>query len=191
MDKLEVISLLEDLSHHLLDIAENGVNAGADFVDMGLEEDFEGDLVRMWVRDNGRGMSKEVAEMAVDPFYTSRSTRKVGLGLPFLKQAAEACGGTFRLESKLGEGTLTEASFRLSHIDRPPVGDLGSTMMALLSGHPNVRWRFTFRCRGQYVFDSAEALEILEDPELFKTPDVCLWVRDSVREGVEEARRGG
>lgn len=180
--------MLEDLSQHLLDIAENGVNAGATFIEMGVEEDLEGDLIKIWVRDNGRGMPSELASRAVDPFYTTRTTRRVGLGLPFLKQAAEACDGRFRLESTQGKGTFTEASFRYSHIDRPPMGDLGTTLMALLSGHPHVRWRLIFRSRGEYIFDSADALEVLEDPELFKTPDVCLWVRDSVREGVREAR---
>jgi hypothetical protein len=183
--------LLDDLSHHFLDIAENGVNAGARTVELGLHADSGLDVLRIRVRDDGRGMSPEVVSRAVDPFYTTRTTRRVGLGLPFLKQSAELCDGAFRIDSKVGEGTLTEASFRLSHIDRPPIGDLGSTMMVLLSGHPEVRWRLEVDVDGRiFTFDSREVLEVLEDPELFKTPDVCLWVRDTVRQGVEEVLGG-
>ncbi len=181
--------MLEDLSQHLLDIAENGVAAGAGRIDMTLEEDREADRLTLTVEDDGRGMDEEFLARVADPFTTTRTTRRVGLGIPFLKQSAELCGGGLTLRSAPGRGTRISAAFRLSSIDRPPLGDLPATVATLLAGNPRIHWIYRHRIDGrEYLLDSAELLEVLEDPELFRTPDVCLWVRESVREGIEEIR---
>ena len=178
--------MLEDLSHHVLDIAENSVNAGARHVTLELEEDRRGDRLRLLVEDDGCGMKEEILQRVTDPLYTTRTTRRVGLGLPFLRQAAEACEGKLVLDSVPGRGTRLEADFRWDHVDRPPLGDLPATLMTLLMGHPEIRWIYRHRVDDrEYVLDSRDLLEVLEDPELFRTPEVGLWIRDHAREGIE------
>ena len=178
--------MLEDSSHHVLDIAENSVNAGARNVTLQVEENRRDNRLRLEVQDDGCGMEERVLRQVTDPFYTTRTTRRVGLGLPFLRQAAEACEGKLVLDSVPGRGTRLEADFRWDHVDRPPLGDLPATLMTLLMGHPEIRWIYRHRVDDrEYVLDSRDLLEVLEDPELFRTPEVGLWIRDHAREGIE------
>jgi signal transduction histidine kinase len=140
--------MLEDLSQHVLDIAENSVAAGATAVTVEITEDERGNVLSMIVEDNGKGMSPEFLEKVTDPFTTTRTTRRVGMGLPFLKQSAELCGGKFALASTLGKGTRTEAVFGYDSIDRPPLGDVPATMMTLFMGHPEINWSYIHRIHG-------------------------------------------
>ena len=178
--------MLEDLSQHVLDIAENSVMAKATKVSIQIIEKKSEDLLRMTIADNGCGMSAEFVARVTDPFTTSRTTRRVGMGLPFLKQSAEMCEGSFRIDSTQGVGTTTEASFRYSSIDRPPLGDLPSTVMTLLMGNPEIDWTYThITDQGEFVLAMAELEEALEDLELLRTPEIGLWLRDHVREKLD------
>jgi len=181
--------MLEDLSQHVLDIAENSVAADANDVLIEITEDPAGNRVSMIVEDNGKGMSPEFLSRVTDPFTTTRTTRRVGMGLPFLKQSAELCGGEFILRSKEGEGTHTEAIFAYDSIDRPPLGDVASTMMALFMGHPEINWKYIHRVNGEeFSLSTEELIEALEDRELLRATEVGLWIRDQIKESLDELR---
>jgi hypothetical protein len=182
--------MLEDLSQHVLDIAENSTSAGAMDVTIEINEDETMNILSMKVEDNGSGMPPEFLEHATDPFTTTRTTRRVGMGLPFLKQSAEMCGGGLTLRSKLGEGTSTEAVFAYDNIDRPPLGDVPATIMALFMGHPEINWKYVHTVNGkEFSISTGELLEALEDRELLRSTEVGLWIRDTVKESLEELRK--
>jgi hypothetical protein len=182
--------MLEDLSQHVLDIAENSTSAGATEVTIEINEDETLNILSMIVQDNGRGMRPDLLAHATDPFTTTRTTRRVGMGLPFLKQSAELCGGELILHSKLGEGTRTEATFAYDNIDRPPMGDIPATVMALFMGHPEIDWKYTHSVNGaKFSISTEEILEALDDRELLRQTEVGLWIRDRVKESLEEMRR--
>jgi 3',5'-nucleoside bisphosphate phosphatase len=134
--------LMEDLALHLLDIAENSIEAGAGSLQLELQEQPEADRLVLSVTDDGPGMSAGQLEKAQDPFYTTRTTRKVGMGLSLLAEAARAAGGDVTIDSQPGRGTSVRAVFQYSHIDRAPVGDIETTLMVLMAGHPDLRIRY-------------------------------------------------
>ena len=129
---------MEDLSLHILDIVENSTKAGANLVEINIKEDTDRDLLQIIIKDNGRGMDPEMVRTATDPFVTSRTMRRVGMGLSMLEQAAQEAGGDLTVTSQEGIGTEIRASFRASHIDRKPFGDIGSSMISLILGNPDV-----------------------------------------------------
>jgi hypothetical protein len=135
---------VEDLSLHILDVVENSTNAGATFVEIHIAGYPEKDLIEIVIRDNGKGMDREMLAKVLDPFTTTRTTRRVGLGLPMLQQAAREAGGDAFVTSEPGHGTEVKATFQASHIDRKPLGDMGATMVSLVSGNPEVD--FLYEC---------------------------------------------
>lgn len=139
---------MEDLSLSILDIAENSANAGASEIRISVTEDKNRDFVELVIDDNGTGMDETTAQRASDPFYTTRTTRKVGLGLAFLKQAAQEADGEMKVESALGKGTKVTARFQASHIDRRPLGDLGGTIRTLVCGYPDIEFVCFYRKEG-------------------------------------------
>ena len=134
---------MQELSLNILDIAQNSIVADATLIEIGVSVD-ENDFLAITIRDNGRGMSEETVKNVINPFYTSRTTRKVGLGVPFFKQAAEDTGGSFRIESKLGEGTFIEAVFDTNHIDYTPLGAVWDTVSMLIQMNENLDFVYTF-----------------------------------------------
>jgi len=140
---------MEDLSLHILDIAENATDAGAKLVEIIIAQDIERDRLQIVIRDNGRGMDHEMLEKAGDPFFTTRTTRRVGLGLSLLQQATREAGGEFFITSKPGEGTEVRATFQASHIDRKPLGDMGSTLVSLILGNPDVDFVYASNLDGE------------------------------------------
>ena len=129
---------MEDLSLHILDIVENSIIAKASTIEIKVVEDIEKDLLTIEIRDNGQGMDEETVKKALDPFFTTRTTRKVGLGLSLLSQAARESGGNIEIESQAGGGTRVKATFGYSHIDRKPVGNMEATLTTLIVGNPEV-----------------------------------------------------
>jgi anti-sigma regulatory factor (Ser/Thr protein kinase) len=155
---------MEELALHMLDLAENSIAAGARRVDIRVTEDPASDRLVLEVRDDGSGMPEEVARRAADPFFTTRQTRPVGLGLALLDQAARMAGGSLRIESEPGVGTTVRAEFQLSHPDRQPLGDVAATLLALAAGHPEIE--FSYEHRGADFstrFDTAEFRRSLGD----------------------------
>lgn len=182
--------MLEDLSAHVLDISENSTMAGADEVEITINEDEREDLLLFSVKDNGRGMSPEFVAKVTDPFTTTRTTRRVGMGLPFLRQSAELCGGALVIDSAVGVGTTITATFRYSSVDRPPLGDMPATVMTLVMGSPNVHWKYRHIINGrEFLLDTDEIIEALDgDREMLASPDVGLWLRDNIREELAALR---
>jgi anti-sigma regulatory factor (Ser/Thr protein kinase) len=181
---------LRELSLHLLDIAENSISAGADAVHVEVEEDTQDDRLRILVRDNGCGMDGDLLARVVDPFVTSRTTRKVGLGIPLLKAAAEMCAGTLTINSELGKGTQIEAIFQRSHIDRMPIGNLPDTLLTLLIGSPEIHWTFHYRFDDRtFEFDDEEIKATLDGVPLSE-PAVISFLRGYIAEGITAALQG-
>jgi hypothetical protein len=134
-------------------------------------------------------MSDEFLEKVTDPFTTTRTTRRVGMGLPFLKQSTELCGGGFAIESALGVGTRIEATFCYDSIDRPPLGDMPATIMAIFMGHPEINWTYRHIFNGRdFSITTEELVEVLEDRELLRSTEVGLWIRDQITEALSELR---
>ena len=150
---------MEDLSLHILDIVENAVAASASRVRIAIAEDTAADRLSIEVRDNGRGMDRATREKVLDPFHTTRTTRRVGLGLPLLAQAAGQAGGTIEINSEPGQGTTVRAVFQRSHPDLQPLGDLAETLKTLLVGHPDLELQFEYTKDAQRIagFDSSQS----------------------------------
>jgi len=181
---------MREIALHLLDIAENSAAADSHNISIKVHEDLYQDQLVVSVSDDGRGMDVETAQNVQDPFYTTRTTRKVGLGIPLLKLAAEQAEGSFSLQSEPGKGTKVEAVFRHNNIDRMPLGDLPSTFLTVLISHPSIHWVFVYRVTDlagtsqEFVFDDAELKSELGDLSLTE-PEVLTFVRGMIEEGVE------
>ncbi len=174
--------MLRELALHILDIAENGLHAGASLVTIEVTEDLAADRLTIRVVDNGRGMAADLAARVADPFVTTRTTRRVGLGLPFLKQAAELCNGSLTIDSAQGRGTVVSATFQHSHVDRMPLGDLPGTMLTLVVGYPQADFVLK-HVRGTqvYEFDSRPIKAELGDLPLSE-PAVIGYLKQALAE---------
>jgi len=169
---------MEDLSLHILDIVENATAAGATLVEIRIEERSAEDRLELRVRDNGRGMDEAMVERVRDPFVTTRTTRRVGMGIPLLEQSAREAGGSLEIRSTPGRGTEVRALFRAGHIDRRPLGDLAETMIALLLGHPETDFVFEHAVDGRATgFDTREIREHLQGAPL-TDPAVLRLIRE-------------
>ena len=176
---------MEDLSLHILDIAENSIDAGATRVEITVGEDTKNDLLTMEIKDNGKGMDERTIEMVSDPFFTTKTVRKVGLGLPFLKQAARECDGRFSITSEKEKGTTISVSFRRSHIDRKPLGDMGATMMVLIAGNPSIDFVFHYKRDGyHYRLDTREIREELAGIPI-NAPEVLKIIKEDIDTGLK------
>lgn len=177
---------MKELSLHLLDVAQNSLSAGATEVDITFR--IRNGHLTMTIRDNGRGMEPEFLAAVLDPFTTSRTTRSVGLGLPLLRLTAEQTGGGLTVESTAGQGTLVEAALDTGHIDCPPMGDLGETISLLIQGAPQVEFTFTYDQDGTvFRLDTRELREILGEDVSLAEPEVILWLKDYLAEGMAGA----
>ncbi len=179
---------MRELALHILDIAENSISANAEKICIFIEEDMSSDTLRIVIEDNGKGMDPETLKNIVDPFVTSRTTRNVGLGLPFLKSAAETCDGSFSISSQVGCGTSVDASFRHSHIDRMPLGNIVDTMLTLIIGSSEIHWVFRYQNgNDQFNFDNEPVKEILGDIPL-SDPGVIKYIRNTLEEGINSVK---
>ena len=133
---------MEDLSLHILDIVENSIAAGAKNIRIKIIEEKKKDFLAVEIIDDGKGMDDKTLKKVLDPFYTTRNTRKVGLGLPLLAQSAEESGGNIKIESKPGKKTTVKTTFSYSHIDRKPLGDVSETLKVLIAGNPDINFIF-------------------------------------------------
>lgn len=173
-----------ELSLHILDIAENAVRAEAQTVTIVVVEDARADLLTLKIRDNGKGMTEDQLRCVLDPFYTTKKVRRVGLGLPMLAQAAENAGGGFEIQSTPGMGTLVKVAFRLSHIDRQPLGDLPGTLTTLITGNPDVRFIYRHRCgHREYVLDTDDIKREIDDVPINHI-EVLKFIRQDIAEGL-------
>jgi anti-sigma regulatory factor (Ser/Thr protein kinase) len=178
---------LRELSLHILDVVENAIEAGATHVELSIAEDLDVDRLRITVRDDGAGMDSETVQRLRDPFFTTRKTRHVGLGIPLFAAAAERCAGGLVIASAPGKGTTVEADFQHSHIDRAPLGDLPGTLMCILMR--DGRFELTYRhirveqeAEHAFTLDTVQIRQGLGDVPL-SHPAVRNWLRAFIAEG--------
>jgi hypothetical protein len=180
---------MREIALHLLDIAENSVAADGKNISVHVHEDLFHNRLTTSVIDDGRGMDADTVQRVQDPFYTTRTTRNVGLGIPLLKLAAEQAQGSFSLQSEPGKGTWLEAEFRHSNIDRMPLGDIASTFLTLLISHPQIDWTFLYQVTDKnknstdFLLESVELKSELGDISLTE-PEVLTFVRGMIEEGI-------
>ena len=156
--------MMPEISLNILDVAENSVRAKASLIEITVSVKPKEDTLSVIIRDDGCGMTADQVKRAQDPFFTTRTTRIVGLGLPFFKQAAESTGGTFRIDSEKGKGTTVEAVFILSHIDRMPLGDISSTIHTLIVFNEQIDFKYTYEYDDKgFILDTREMREMLGD----------------------------
>jgi hypothetical protein len=176
-----------ELSLHVLDIAENSSRAQATLIEITIVEDLTHDIFSMEIRDNGTGMDGQTLEKALDPFFTTKKVRRIGLGLPMLSQAAQTTGGRFSIESEVGKGTDVYAEFKHSHIDRQPLGDIAGSIVALIIGNPDVDFVYTHCKNGRtYIMDTREIREGLGIDIPLNHMEVLNLIRDNIKEGIKE-----
>lgn len=174
------------LADHVLDIAENSIRAGATLIEISIEEDSAEDLLKLEMKDNGRGMSPAVLEKSLDPFYTTKTVRRVGLGLPLLKDAASRADGAFQIISQENSGTTVTTSFGLSHLDRQPLGAIINTMIILIISNSDVDFLYKHRHNHRrFEMDTREIRKEIEDIPL-SHPEIIKYIRGMIEEGLRE-----
>lgn len=176
---------MRELSLNILDIAQNSVAASSPLTKITVEENTLEKTLRITISDTGKGMTKEQIENVTDPFFTTRTTRKVGMGVPLFKMAAEQTGGSFEITSTLGKGTKTEAIFKTDSVDFTPLGDIAGTVATLVSMNEALDFVFEYIKDGKsFVFSSKEIKKLLDGVSL-STPSVVMWITDYIRENIE------
>ena len=177
--------MMTELSLNILDVAENSVKAGAPLTEISVTVSSCKNFLEIIIKDNGCGMSAEQVKKVIDPFYTTRTTRKVGLGVPFFKESAEIAGGSFSITSELGVGTTVKAVYQLDHVDRMPMGDLTATMHTLITMHSDLDFLFTYKVNeNEFVLDTRELREILGDIS-FKEFEISNYIKEYLKENID------
>ena len=171
---------------HIMDIFQNAISAQADIISLDIVEDTRSNFLRLEFTDNDRGMSADIVKKVTDPFFTTRKTRKVGLGLSLLKQNAERTGGTFSLESQVGLGTRVTARFVLDHLDRPVLGDGPGAVLLTVTANPDISFTYSHtKDTKKYKFSTSEVKEALGDVPV-NDPIVYHYLRELITENLNE-----
>lgn len=174
---------MRDLSLHLIDIVQNSITAKAARIKIVISANKDNDELLMRIEDNGMGMDKELASRVSDPFVTTRTTRKVGLGIPLLKASAELAEGGLALSSEIGKGTTIEAWFKISSIDRIPLGDIAETVSDTIMANPNIELELILESgNGSFVFDTLNIKERLGGVPITEF-EVIAWIKEYIKEG--------
>lgn len=182
--------MMLELSLNILDVVQNSVTAGSKLTVMDIDADTAADRLTVTVSDNGCGMTEEQVSRVTDPFYTTRTTRSVGLGIPFLKMACELTGGSLSIDSAPGEGTTIRAELGLTHIDRMPLGDIAGTFTALVAPSPDIDFLLRYSVDGRsFSADTRDFREILGDVQL-NEPQVLDFINGFINENREECDQG-
>lgn len=177
---------MNELSLHILDIAQNSIRANAGLIEITITEKPDSDLLSMDIKDDGKGMSPQQVEQAANPFFTSRTKRKVGLGLPLLKHNAELTKGSFQIHSEENKGTQLQVNFGFHHIDRPVLGDMAGTLLILAANEKQTEIRYVHETpKGQFEFDTREVKKELDGVPL-STPEIRKFLNEMIRENLEQ-----
>lgn len=178
--------MMTEISLNVLDIVQNSIRANADFIQILVDVNSNLDRLSIIISDNGIGMSAHQVASVVDPFYTTRTTRKVGLGIPFFKYAAECTGGTFTIDSEPGKGTTVNAVFKLSHIDRMPLGDMTSTIHTLVTFNTEIDFLYSYKVDDKsFLLDTREFRQILGDIS-FNSQEISAYIKEYLQENKKE-----
>lgn len=179
-----------ELSLHILDIVNNSIKANATNIEIEINEQISKNILFISITDNGCGMDEDFLCDAIDPFKTARTTGKVGMGLSMFKAAAKATGGNLEISSQKNVGTKVVATFTYNHIDRQPIGNMAETMLALMCSNENINFIYRHIIGDkEFLLDTKRIRNILGDIS-FSEPDITLWVRDYIKEGLNEIRKG-
>lgn len=180
---------MRELSLNVMDVAQNSVMAGATLTMIRVME--QGNHLQIEIRDNGKGMTEEQVKNVTDPFYTTRTTRKVGLGVPLFKMQAEMTGGGLTITSKPGEGTDVVATFDMSHVDMIPIGDMESTILLLITCNPDSDFVY-YRSHDDrsFTLDTREIRAVLGEDVPLNTPDVTAWIKEFLQENLDSIQGG-
>ncbi len=161
-----------------MDIVQNSISAGANRIEISVCEDSAADSMTITVSDNGCGMTAEQAASVTDPFFTTRTTRKVGLGIPLFKMEAEMTGGSFKVKSGVGKGTTVTAVFVPSHVDMIPLGDINSTVLLLITCNQERDFVFHHRINSrEFILDTRDLRCVLGQEVALNSPDVVQWIK--------------
>ena len=180
--------MMEDLAMHILEILMNSIKADASLITLKIRDSFDDDVIAFEIEDNGKGMDEEMVKKAADPFTTSRTTRRIGMGLAFMKGLAETCGGKFDIQSTLGVGTVVSASVQKLNIDTPHLGNIGEMMMEAIQSDENIDYVLEYTTDyGQFVFDSRIIKEELAGVSLLE-PEILIWIKEYINQGIEQAK---
>ncbi len=177
---------MRELSLHILDIAQNSISAGAETLRIAICEDLKDDRLIIKIKDDGSGMDSATVKKVIDPFYTTRTTRKVGLGIPMFKVAAETCGGDFDIKSSVGVGTEIDATFQHSHIDRVPLGNMADTIITVILANPEMDLIYTHSIdEKKFVLNTKDIKKTLGDLPISNV-DVIIWLKSYIKENLED-----
>lgn len=180
--------VMRELSLHIMDLAENGIAAKASCITIVVNEAVSENIISISIGDNGTGVSEEMLEKMLDPFVTSRTTRRVGMGLSLFKAAAERCDGQFNVESELGKGTTVLATFKYDHIDRVPLGDMATSIISIIAGYPEIDIDYTHMYDDRnFFFKTCEIREALGDVPL-NEPAVLQHLKSAINEELSGIR---
>ncbi len=181
---------MRDISLHILDIIQNSIVANASLIEISINEDEQTDSLTVTIKDNGKGMCKELLERVTDPYTTNRTTRKVGLGISLLKQNAERSGGELNISSELGVGTILTVKFIPSNIDCLTLGDIAGVLAITVSGNPLIDFIYNHKINGNlYSFNTKEIKEILEGISIGE-PSVSKYLKEMIQSNLEEIQIG-
>jgi len=179
---------MEELSQHILDLARNSLEAGADKLEISVSEDTAGNLLEIIVRDNGPGIAKEDIPKVMDAFYTTKSGKRVGLGVPLLMDAAVRCGGHVSIKGMPPEGTIVAVSFPHRHPDRAPLGDISGTLNVILAGNKDLHLIYSHQFdENIFIFDSMQLSQALGDIPL-QTPEILVWLNNYLAINISNLR---
>ncbi len=176
---------MKELSLHILDIAENSIRAEATMVELNIIEDIKNNKLTIIIKDNGFGMDQDFLKKVLDPFITTRTTRRVGLGLPLFKAAAEECEGNLLIDSIKGEGTTILATFKYDHIDRMPIGNMADTIITLILADDKIEYTYThIRDDEKFIFSTIEIKKVLQELPITNI-EVIGWIKEHINDGLK------
>ena len=176
---------MKELSLHILDIVQNSVRAKATEIEIVINEDIQNNRLEIKIKDNGKGIDDELIARIKNPFSTTRTTRKIGLGIPLLLEACTRCDGDLDIQSSLGIGTTISATFKLDHIDRAPMGDIVNTITMLILSSPEIRYIFTYYVNeGEFTMDTNEIKEILQGVPI-NDLGIIKWIETYLKENID------
>lgn len=181
---------MKELSLHILDVAENGISAGATLIEIEVDEARKANRLKIVIADNGRGIPDDMITVVTDPFYTTRTTRRVGLGLSLLRSAAERCDGLMRIESAPEQGTRITAEFKYDHIDRAPIGDMVSTITTLVMGNPDVDFKYGHQIDEKRFFLSTHEVKKESGNRFITDPAVFKLLYQKLQSGLNQLKSG-
>ncbi len=176
---------MKELSLHILDLVQNSVSAGASLIEIIIEENLIDDFFKITIKDDGWGMDKDLIEKIRNPFFTTRTTRKVGLGIPLMEAACQRCAGNLTIESEKGIGTIVTAYFKHSHIDRAPLGNMVDTFITVILGKADIDYIYKHKMNDkEFIIDTRQLKQILGLEVSISNPDILAWINEYINDGL-------